>query len=182
MARPGGSHRAEAGFTAPTASLHGDRHARGVGHGHVTIIVSNMVWYVQNNAAAHTTAVGSPFNTLASAESATGSAAGDFIYVFKGDGTNRPERRDHAEEQPDAAQREVRPRRRRHTLATGTPADRPMIGNGAGSGVTLASGDTVKGFDITGTGAGTFAIAGGTGDAPGRSPTTSCTAPPAPVG
>ena len=33
--------------------------------------------------------------------------------------------------------------------------------------MTLASGDTVKGFDITGTGAGAFAIAGGAGDASG---------------
>ena len=137
--------------------------------GTVTIVVSNMVWYVQNNAGgAHDGRSGSPFNTLSSAESATGSAAGDFIYVFEGDGTNTGQ---NAGITLKANQTLLSDKYDLvvggHTLKTGTPADRPVIGNGAGSGVTLASGDTVKGFDITGTGASAFAIAGGAGDASG---------------
>jgi VCBS repeat-containing protein len=137
--------------------------------GQVTLHVSNMVWYVQNNAGgAHDGRSGSPFNTLASAESASGSAAGDFIYVFKGDGTTSGQ---DAGITLKANQTLLSEKYGLvvggQTLTAGNPANRPLIGNSAGDGVTLASGDTVKGFDITGTGSGRFAIAGGAGDASG---------------
>ncbi|MBV8945956.1 MAG: cadherin-like domain-containing protein [Solirubrobacterales bacterium] len=137
--------------------------------GQVTLNVSGMVWYVQNNASgAHDGRSGSPFNTLASAESATGSAAGDFIYVFKGDGTTTGQNSGITLKNNQTLLSEKYALVvGGQTLTAGNPANRPAIGNSAGSGVTLASGDTVKGFDITGTGASAFAIAGGTGDASG---------------
>ena len=164
------TYRPKAGFTG-TDSFHytvTDTHGKSA-TGTITINVSNMVWYVQNNASGtHDGRSGSPFNTLASAESAAGSAAGDIIYVFKGDGTNTGQNagitlKTNQTLLSDKYDLAVGG----HTLATGTPANRPVIGNSAGAGVTLASGDTVKGFDITGTGAGAFAIAGGSGDASG---------------
>ena len=164
------TYRPKAGFTG-TDSFHytvTDTHGKSA-TGTITINVSNMVWYVQNNASgAHDGRSGSPFNTLASAESAAGSAAGDIIYVFKGDGTNTGQNagitlKTNQTLLSDKYDLAVGG----HTLATGTPANRPVIGNSGGAGVTLASGDTVKGFDITGSGAGAFAIAGGSGDASG---------------
>ena len=89
---------------------------------------------------------------------------GDFIYVFKGDGTNTGQ---NAGITLKANQTLLSEKYDLvvggHTLATGTPADRPQIGNSAGAGVTLASGDTVKGFDVSGIGADAFSIAGGAG-------------------
>ena len=164
------TYRPKAGFTG-SDSFHytvTDTHGESA-TGTVTIVVSNMVWYVQNNATgAHDGRSGSPFSTLASAESASGSGPGDFIYVFKGDGTSAGQdagitlkaNQTLLSDKYDLVVGD-------HTLINGTPADRPAIGNSAGAGVTLASVDTVKGFDITGTGAGASAIAGGSGDASG---------------
>jgi VCBS repeat-containing protein len=137
--------------------------------GQVTLHVSRMVWYVQNNAPGpHDGRSGSPFSTLASAESATGSAAGDFIYVFKGDGTTTGQNSGITlKNNQTLLSEKYNLVVGSQTLATGNPTNRPAIGNGAGDGITLAAGDTVTGFDITGTGGGHFAIAGGSGDASG---------------
>lgn len=58
-----------------------------VGIGVVTIALTDMVWYVDNTAAADGDGRSfSPFDTLAAA--ATSAAPGDTIYVFEGDGTS----------------------------------------------------------------------------------------------
>ena len=164
------TYRPPAGFTGTDTFTYTATDSFGKSDtGQVTLHVSNMVWYVQNNASGvHDGRSGSPFNTLASAESATGSAAGDFIYVFKGDGATTGQ---NSGITLKANQTLLSEKYALvvggQTLATGTPANRPVIGNSNGDGVTLAAGDTVKGFDITGTGAGHFAIAGGSGDASG---------------
>ena len=84
------TYRPKAGFSG-TDSFHytvTDTHGESA-TGTVTIVGLEHGLVRQNNAGGgHDGRSGSPFNTLSSAESATGSAAGDFIYVFEGDGTN----------------------------------------------------------------------------------------------
>ena len=164
------TYRPKAGFTGTDTFHYTVTDTQGMSAtGTITINVANMVWYVRNNAGgAHDGRSGSPFSSLASAESATGSAPGDFIYVYKGDGTTTGQdagitlksNQTLLSEKYDLVVGG-------HALATGTPSNRPAIGNAGGDGVTLASGDTVKGFDMTGTNSGQFAIAGGAGDASG---------------
>lgn len=53
--------------------------------GHVTIAISDCVWYVDNAADGNSGNVSRPFDTIAQAAAA--SSAGDDIFVFRGDGT-----------------------------------------------------------------------------------------------
>lgn len=53
--------------------------------GHVTIAISDCVWYVDNAADGNSGNVSRPFDTIAQAAAA--SSAGDDIFVFEGDGT-----------------------------------------------------------------------------------------------
>jgi hypothetical protein len=129
----------------------------------VTLTVSGRVWYVKNNATAPGDgSSGSPLTTLASAESASGSSVNDFIYVFKGDGTSNNQNAGITLKNGQTLLGENYPLKvGSQQLFAGTTGNRPAIGNVGGAGVTLASGDTVQGFDITSTGGGNFAIAGG---------------------
>ena len=144
--------------------LHRHRHPQrldpGNGHDHGL----HMVWYVNSSAgAAGDGRSGSPFQALGSAQSA--SAPNDTIYVFKGNSGTAPYGAI-ALQNSQTLQGENHDLIVGSTLATAT-SNRPVILNASGDGVTLASGDTVEGFDITGTNAGKFAIAGGSGDVSG---------------
>jgi len=130
--------------------------------GRVTIAITDCVEYVRNNAAGGGNGTsGSPFTTLAAADTAA-SRTGDYIYVYKGDGTTTgltggvsllaSQRLVGGAEALTVAGT---------TLETADDAQRPAI---SGS-VTLAAGNTVEGLAITTSAAN--AIDGGAGDAGG---------------
>ena len=145
--------------------------------GTVQIALSGRVWYVDNDrAAAGSGRSSSPFDTLAAAASA--SSAGDTIYVHQGDGTATKQNAGvtlKANQQllGEAVDLVIGG----NTLFDGAAAQRPTIGNGAGTGVTLASGSRVEGLKVSA--AGGKAISGGAGSRARRSPTFSPPAPPA---
>ncbi|MEA2301267.1 MAG: hypothetical protein QOE44_1802 [Solirubrobacteraceae bacterium] len=114
--------------------------------GTATIHVVNRVWYVRNNAAgANDGRSISPFHTLGQAQ--TASSAGDYIYVFKGDGTSTGQssgitlkaNQHLIGETQDLVVAGV-------TLFTGNTANRPLITASSGNVVTLAGGTTVAGL------------------------------------
>lgn len=112
--------------------------------GTVTLNVANRVWYV--NAAAGTVGDGrstSPFDSLADVTGATGAdVVGDIIYLHPGNYTGGITLLDN---QTLWGANEA--------LVVGgntlkTAGVDPVISNGSGSGVTLASGNTLKGFTV----------------------------------
>ena len=166
LASGGFAYRPKAGFTGIDTFHYIATDTHNVStQGTVTITVSNMVWYVNSSAgAAGDGRSGSPFQALGSAQSA--SAPNDTIYVFKGNSGTAPYGAIALQNSQTLQGENHDLIVGGHTLATAT-SNRPVILNASGDGVTLASGDTVEGFDITGTNAGKFAIAGGSGDASG---------------
>lgn len=115
------------------------------GVGTVTITVTDRVWYVRNNAAAGGTGrSNAPFNTLLAAQ--TASAINDYIYIHTGDGTNTNQ---NAGITLKNGQRLIG---QGVALVVGSftlnPAGtRPIIGHTAGSAVTLAQNNTVRGLN-----------------------------------
>ncbi|MEA2297903.1 MAG: hypothetical protein QOF77_839 [Solirubrobacteraceae bacterium] len=125
-----------------------------------TVNVANRVWYVKNNdAGGNDGRSTSPFHTLAQAQSA--SSSGDFIYVFKGDGTSTGQ----------AAGITLKPNQ--HLIgdaqslvvagvtvfAVASPvncvtsaANCPHISASSGNAITLANGVTVAGLVVSATG------------------------------
>ncbi len=131
-----------------------------------TVTVADMVWYVKNDdTGANDGRSTSPFHTLAQAQSA--SSAGDTIYIFHGDGTTAGQDAGitlkSSQSLVGAADDLIVGGA---TLASGNSANRPDIGNSSGSGVSLASGDTVEGLNIAANTSGA-AISGGSGDSGG---------------
>ncbi|MGI8803070.1 MAG: Ig-like domain-containing protein [Solirubrobacteraceae bacterium] len=125
-----------------------------------TIHVVNRVWYVRNNdAGANDGRSVSPFHTLAQAQ--TASSAGDYIFVFKGDGTSAGQNGGIALK---ANQKLIGEAQSlvvgTATLFTGTPASRPLLTASTGSVVVLADGATVAGVAINPTGT-AIGISGG---------------------
>ncbi|GAB4153164.1 MAG: hypothetical protein Fur005_04030 [Roseiflexaceae bacterium] len=112
----------------------------------VTITLTDRVWYVRNTASAggdgRATA---PFNTLAAAASA--SAAGDYLYLYRGDGTNTGQNAGITllNNQRLIGQGVALVVGSDTLVAAGTA---PVIGNSAGSAITLAQNNTVRGLDI----------------------------------
>lgn len=129
--------------------------------GTVSIPLTGRVWYVDNSAGSGGSGRSStPFNTLAAAASA--SSTGDTIYVFKGDGNNTGQ---NSGVTLKANQRllgqAVDLVIGGDTLFDGSAAQRSKIGNGSGTGVTLATGSRVEGLEISASGG--TAISGGAG-------------------
>jgi hypothetical protein len=119
-------------------------------NGTVAISVANKVWYVKNNQAAGGNGRSTePFDTLAEAQNASGT--NDTIYVFKGDGTMTGQNAGIALKSNQRLLGEpVDLVVGGDTLFTGNPSNRPsMSGN---PGVKLATGSTVQGLDIAGSG------------------------------
>jgi hypothetical protein len=132
------------------------------GTGHVTVEITDCVWYVRNDAVAGGDGgSGAPFDTLAEADAAA-ITTGATVYVYRGDGTSSGLSGGIT---LDAGQRLVGAARTLTaggtTLETGTDAQRPSI-SGA---VQLGSGNVVEGLTIDGGGA--RAIDGAAGDAGG---------------
>ncbi len=166
----GFAYRAAAGFTG-TDTFHytaTDTHGAST-QGTVTVTVASKVWYVKNNASgANDGRSGSPFTTLAQAQSA--SASGDTIYVFGGDGSSTGQAAGIVLKssqrligQADALT--IGPT----TLFGATPASRPVLAASSGAVVTLASGVTVKGLSANPSGSaagisGDSAVSGATID------------------
>jgi uncharacterized repeat protein (TIGR01451 family) len=142
------------------------------GTGTVTINVANRVWYVNNSGANGDGRSHSPFNSLAAVSGATGpDLAGDIIFVHTGSG-NYTGGITLLNNQTLWGENEALVVGGFTLRAAG--AD-PVITNATGNGVTLASGNTLKGFtvgdtttgDIVGTAVGSLTVsnlvANGTG-------------------
>jgi VCBS repeat-containing protein len=152
----GFAYRAAAGFAGTDTFTYTatDTHSEST-VGTVTVTVAGKVWYVKNNASgANDGRSGSPFTTLAQAQ--TASASGDTIYVFGGDGTSTGQ----------AAGITLKSSQRLigqadaltlgpTTLFPATPASRPQLTASSGAGVTLAAGTTVEGVADNPTGTAT---------------------------
>ena len=130
----------------------------------VTITVSNKVWYVNNSGANGDGRSSSPFNSLTPLNNTATDAdgAGDFIYLFTGSGNYTTGIT--LENNEQLIGNGVALVVGSNTLrAAGA---RPTITNGSGNGVTLASGNTLSGFnigdtsaiDISGTSFGTLTV------------------------
>ena len=133
--------------------------------GRVTISISGCVWYVNNNAAGNSGTSTAPFDTLAQAQTASGS--GDTIFVFDGDNTTTGysagfDLKTNQRLLGETADLQIGA----DLLYTGVPGNRPTITDNNADVVVLASGSTVRGvqLDPQGTGGG---LAGGNGTAPG---------------
>jgi Putative Ig domain/Bacterial Ig domain len=113
----------------------------------VSIVVTNKVWYVRNNAGGGGTGLStSPFNTLTAAE--TASAAGDYIYVHNGDNTTNNQNagitlKDNQRLIGSGSALTVNG----NSLAVA--GTKPLIGHSNGNAVTLANGNTLNGFTAT---------------------------------
>lgn len=116
--------------------------------GHVTIAISDCVWYVDNAAEGNSGNVSRPFDTIAQAAAA--SSAGDDIFVFEGDGTTTGYSTaialdDDQQLIGEASDLVVGGR----TLHTGDPAKRPTITMATGLYVVgLGVGNRVAGLEV----------------------------------
>ena len=113
----------------------------------VNLTLANRVWYVKNNGGGTNGQSQSPFTTLAAAQAA--SLAGDTIFVYNGDGTTANQTAGitlKANQQliGEGVALVV------NTVTLKAAGTKPLITNTAGSGVTLANGNTLKGLTITG--------------------------------
>ena len=141
----------------------GDTPTAGTDTGTVTIAIAGCVWYVDNTASGDGTAT-SPFGTLAQAQAA--SAAGDTIFVFKGDGTTTGyDAGIDLKANQQLAGEVIGLQVGSDALYAAVPGARPKLTDTAGDVVVLASGDTVTGFQLDPQGGG--GISGGAGVASG---------------
>ena len=133
----------------------------------VTIAVSEMVWYVQNNTGTAGTAGTSvdPVDTLAEAESLSG--ANHFIYVFEGNGNDTGQNAGITLKNGQKLLGQgVDLVVSSQTLVTGNLADRPLVTNATGNAVTVLAntangnrtGIQIRGLRLASTGAGANAI------------------------
>jgi uncharacterized repeat protein (TIGR01451 family) len=120
----------------------------------VTVTFQAQVWYVQNDAAPGGQGRSSdPFDTLA--EAAAVSAASDTIFVYEGDGTTVGQNSGVALKDSQILIGEgvglsidIGLNGNASPTNLVTAGGRPLIGNGGGNGITLASGNTIRGLNI----------------------------------
>ncbi|MEM9291943.1 MAG: tandem-95 repeat protein [Acidobacteriota bacterium] len=123
----------------------------------VSVTVADIVWYVDNQNDAQNPAGGDgrstdPFDALTNAE--TPSLANHIIYVFEGDGSDTNHDVGFALGAGESLLGEgVDLVVGLETLFSGSAANRPAIGHGAGGGVTVtnADGAQIRGLEISGT-------------------------------
>ncbi|MCW2922761.1 MAG: hypothetical protein JWM98_165 [Thermoleophilia bacterium] len=132
--------------------------------GTITIAISGCVFYVDNAAAGNAGTSTAPFDTLAQAEAKT--VPGSTTYLSTGDGTSTGQASGYALDANEqligrAADLVVGG----FTLQAATPSY-PLITRTGADAVTLASGNTVSGFEVDPAGAGS-GVAGDAGDASG---------------
>jgi hypothetical protein len=114
----------------------------------VTITVSSKVWYVNNSGANGDGRSSSPFNSLTPLNGAGGAgdadAPGDVIYIFTGGGnyTTGIQLENNEQLIGNGVALVV------NTFTLRAAGTRPTITNGSGNGVTLASGNTLSGFNV----------------------------------
>ena len=148
-----------------TRSPTGTRRPRGPRSATSTSRSTGCVWYVSNNAAGNSGTSTAPFDTLAQAQ--TASAAGDTIFVYKGDGTATGYGAGITLKSNQAlVGEEAGLTVGGNTLLSPDSTKRPRLSDAGADVVTLASGDTVRGVTIDPSGAG-GGISGGTGVAGG---------------
>lgn len=132
------------------------------GDAEATIEFAGCVWYVDNDASGDSGTSTAPFDTLAQA--VTAGAAGDTLYVARGDGTTSG--------YADGAALKADQRLvgaavdlavDGHLLLAGDPGERPALTRTGGDVVDLATGNLVTGVAIDPSGAGS-GIAGSAGD------------------
>lgn len=133
-----------------------------IGQADATIELSGCVWYVDNDAAGNSGTSTAPFDTVAQAVAA--SAAGQTLYLAKGDGSTTGY---DAGVALKAGQRLVGAvvdlTVDGHVLAAGAAGERPVLTRSGGDVVDLATGNLVTGVAIDPSGAG-GGIAGSAGD------------------
>ncbi|HEU5036360.1 MAG TPA: Ig-like domain-containing protein [Nocardioides sp.] len=135
----------------------------GTDTGRVTIDLAGCVWYVDNTASGDGSST-DPFGTLAEAQ--TASAAGDTVFVFKGDGTTTGydtgfDLKSNQQLLGEIAGLQVGA----DLLYAAVPGARPQLTDSSADVVTLGSGATVRGLQLDPSGGG--GIAGGAGVAGG---------------
>jgi hypothetical protein len=113
----------------------------------VNLTLANRVWYVKNSGAAGNGQSQNPFNTLAAAQAA--SLAGDTIFVYNGNNTTSGQNagitlKNNQQLIGEGVALVV------NTVTLVPAGTKPLITNTAGSAVTLANGNTVKGLNVTG--------------------------------
>ena len=130
--------------------------------GTVMINIVDQVWYVKNDQGSVGTGTSAdPLRGLADAESGgSTSGAGDTIFVFEGDGTTTNQNAGIAlgTNQQLIGHTAATLLLSGVTIQTPAPAGRPMLSNPSGDGITLGSGNTVRGFDIANSSAAGFGI------------------------
>ncbi|HXF09834.1 MAG TPA: Ig-like domain-containing protein, partial [Desulfuromonadaceae bacterium] len=127
------------------------------GVGTVTITVNSRIWYIDNSAGSGNGTSASPFNSLSAVSGASGSDTnGDIIYIATGAG-NYTGGIVLSNNQTLWGQSEA-------LVVNGftlqTAGSDPVIANASGNGITLASGNTIKGLTVGSTTTG--GIVGGT--------------------
>ncbi|MBK9607089.1 MAG: Ig-like domain repeat protein [Betaproteobacteria bacterium] len=141
------------GFTGADTYVYTVSDGVGIATGTVTLNVSTMIWYVKNDVAlTGNGSAGSPFKTLA--ETVTPSAINDTIYLFTGDGTTTGQ---NAGIVLENGQRLIGQGAALTALGTfntilnptlQAAGSAPIIGNSGGNGITLASGNTIRGLTV----------------------------------
>lgn len=118
-----------------------------------TANIAGMYWFVNNSGANGSGRFGSPFNTLAGAQ--TAAQAGDVIFVYHGNGSSSGQNSGISLQNNQSLLGEgVGLSVDDVNIAAGT---NPVIGNSGGVGVTLAQSNTVQGLQIAGS---TFGVSG----------------------
>ncbi|MBF6595118.1 MAG: cadherin-like domain-containing protein, partial [Thermaceae bacterium] len=118
-----------------------------------TANITGMYWFVNNSGVNGSGRFGSPFNTLAGAQ--TAAQAGDVIFVYRGNGSSSGQNSGITLQNNQSLFGEgVGLSVDDVNIAAGT---NPVIGNSGGVGVTLAQNNTVQGLQIAGN---TFGVSG----------------------
>ncbi|MBZ9713553.1 beta strand repeat-containing protein [Deinococcus multiflagellatus] len=111
--------------------------------------VAGRVWFVNNSGANGDGRQGTPFNTLAAAQ--TASAVGDVLYVARGTGTSSGQNSGLGLKNNQTLIGEGAALTVGGVTYIAAGAQPAVIGNSAGAGVTLAQNNVVRGLNISGT-------------------------------
>jgi len=165
------TYNPKAGFTGADTFKYTLTNIGGSSTGTVTVNVSNMIWFINNDPAAPAGNDGrltSPFNSLSSFTTAGGGASGDIVFIYESGHGSYTSGITLKNSQKLIGQGVDLSSNLGFTLAPFSNSlpgvtSNPTITNSSGNGVTLGSGNTVKGVTIGNTsGAGLFGASVGT--------------------
>jgi hypothetical protein len=165
------TYNPKAGFTGADTFTYTLTNIGGSSTGTVTVNVSNMIWFINNDPAAPVGNDGrltSPFNSLSSFTTTAGDASGDVVFIYESGHGNYTGGITLKNSQKLIGQGVDLSSNLGFTLAPFSNSlpgvtSNPTITNSSGNGVALGSGNTVKGVTIGNTsGAGLFGASVGT--------------------